>query len=187
MQEMQVRSLGQEDPLEKGMTTHAGILAWETPWTEEPGGLQSMGPQTQTWVSNLFIVQLLSSFQLFATPWAAACQALWSFTVSLSLLKLISIEWVMPSNHLIPYCVLLLLPSIFSSIRVLYNDIVFTSGGQSIGASVSASALPMNIQDWFPLGLTGLIPLKSKRLSRVFFSTTVQKHQFSSTTKQQKI
>ena len=60
MQEMQVRSLGQEDPLEKGMTTHSSILACETPWTEEPGGLQSMGPQTRTWVSNLFIVQSLS-------------------------------------------------------------------------------------------------------------------------------
>ena len=52
---------------------------------------------------------------------------------------------------------------------------LFTSGGQSIGASASASVLPMNIQDWFPLGLTGLISLKSKGLSRVFFNTTVQK------------
>ena len=56
---------------------------------------------------------------------------------------------------------------------------LFTSGGQSIGAS--ASVLPMNIQDWFPLGLTGLISLVSKGLSRVFFSTTVQKHQFFNT------
>ena len=54
----------------------------------------------------------------------------------------------------------------------------FTSGGQSIGASASVSVLPMNIQDWFPLGLTGLISLRSKGLSRVFSSTTVQKHQF---------
>ena len=53
----------------------------------------------------------------------------------------------------------------------------FTSGGQSIGASASASILPMNIQDWFPLGLTGWIPLLSKELSRVFFNTTDQKHQ----------
>ena len=55
------------------------------------------------------------------------------------------------------------------------------SGGQSIGASASASVLPMNIQDWFPLGLTGLFSLPSKGLSRVFFKTTVQKHQFLST------
>ena len=55
---------------------------------------------------------------------------------------------------------------------------LFKSGGQSIGASASASVLPTNIQDWFPLGLTGLIPLLSKKLSRDFFNTTVQKHQF---------
>ena len=55
---------------------------------------------------------------------------------------------------------------------------LFTSGGQIIGTSVSASALPMNIQDWFPLGLTSLISLLSKGLSRVFSNTTVQKHQF---------
>ena len=55
---------------------------------------------------------------------------------------------------------------------------LFTSGGQSIGASASASVLPMNTQDWFPLGLTGLISLQSKGLSRVFSNTTVQKHQF---------
>ena len=55
----------------------------------------------------------------------------------------------------------------------------FPSGGQSIGVSASTSFLPMNIQDWFPLGLTGLISLQSKRLSRVFSNTTVQKHQFS--------
>ena len=55
---------------------------------------------------------------------------------------------------------------------------LFTSGVQSIGASASASVLPMNIQDWFPLGLTGLISLESKELSRTFSNTTVQKHQF---------
>ena len=57
----------------------------------------------------------------------------------------------------------------------------FTSGGQSIGISASASVLPMNIQDWFPLGLTGLISLQSKGLSRVFSNTTVQKHQLFGT------
>ena len=57
----------------------------------------------------------------------------------------------------------------------------FASGGQSIGVSASASVLPMNIQDWFPLGLTDLISLQSKGLSRVFSNTTVQKHQFFST------
>ena len=57
----------------------------------------------------------------------------------------------------------------------------FTSSGQSIRASASASVLPMNIQDWFPLGLTGWISLQSKGLSRVFFNTTVQRHQFFGT------
>ena len=99
-------------------------------------------------------------------------------TNSQSLLKLMSIESLMPSSHLI-LC-RLLLPSIFPSIRVFSNESVLmaTSGGQSIGAS--ASVLPMNIQDWFPLGWTGLISLQSKGLSRVFFNTTVQKHQFFS-------
>ena len=58
---------------------------------------------------------------------------------------------------------------------------IFTLGGQSIGVSASASILPMNIQDWLPFGWTGLISLQSKGLSRVFFNTTVQKHQFFGT------
>ena len=76
---------------------------------------------------------------------------------------------------------LLLLPSIFPSIRVFSNEPVFTSCDQSIGVSASASVLPMNIQDCFPLGLTGLISLLSMGLSRVFSNTIVQKHQFFST------
>ena len=77
---------------------------------------------------------------------------------------------VMPSNHLILFRPLYLLPSIFPSLRVFSNEpFFFTSGGQSIGASASASVLPINIQDWFPLGLTDLISLQSKGLSRVFF------------------
>ena len=69
-----------------------------------------------------------------------------------------------------------LLPSIFPSISLFIINKLFESGGQSIGASVSV--LPMNIQIWFPLGLTNLISLPSTGLSRVFSSTTVQKHQF---------
>ena len=83
---------------------------------------------------------------LFVTPWIATCQASLSFTISWSLLKLMSTESVMPSNHLILCHPLLLLPSIFPSIRVFSNEWLFTSGGQSIGASASASVLPMNIQ-----------------------------------------
>jgi len=123
-------------------------------------------------------VQLLSNVQLFATPWTAACQTSLSITNSQSLLKLISIASVMPSNHLILCPPLLLLLSIFPIIRVFPMSQFFVSGGQSIRAS--ASVLPMNFQDWFPLGLTGWISLQSKAFSRVFSNTTVQKHRFFS-------
>ena len=124
--------------------------------------------------------QLLSRVRLFATPWIAARQASLSITNSWSLPKLKSIELVMPSNHLIFCRPLLLLPSIFPSIRVFSMSQFFTSGGQSIGVSASASVLPMNIQDWFPLGLTGLVCLQPNGLSRVFSNNTVSKHQFFS-------
>ena len=87
---------------------------------------------------------------------------------------------VMPSNHLI-LCHPLLLPQSFPESRSFPISQFFTSGRQCIGVSASASVLPMNIQDWFPLGLTGWIPLQSKGLSRVFSNTTVQQHQFFST------
>ena len=109
----------------------------------------------------------------------AACQVSLSFSISWSLLKLMPIELMMPSNLLI-LCIPLLLSSILPSIRVFYSESDFVSGGQSIGASASAAALPMNIQDLFPLGLIGLISLQSKGVSKVFSNTTVQKHQFFS-------
>ena len=87
--------------------------------------------------------------------------------LSWSLLRFMPIELVTLSNHLILYCSLLLLPSIFPSIRVFPMNQLFASGGQTIRSSVSASDLPMNIQGWFPFGLTGLI-LQFKGLSRVF-------------------
>ena len=98
----------------------------------------------------------------------------------LSLLKLMSIESVMPSNHLMLCYPLLLPPSIFSRIRVFSNQSVFCIRWPKYCASASASVLPMNIQVWSPLGLTGWISLQSKGLSRVFSNTTVQKHQFFS-------
>ena len=125
-----------------------------------------------------FVVQSLSCVWLFATPWTAACQASLSFNVSQSLLNLMSIESVMPSNHLILCCPLLVTPSIFTSTGSFPASWLFKSGCQSIGASASAPVLPMNIQGWFPLRLTGLISLQSKGLSRIFSNTTVRKHQF---------
>ena len=89
--------------------------------------------------------QLLSRVWLFATPWIAAHQASLSITDTWSLLKLMSIASVMPSNHLILCCPLLLQPSIFPSIRVFSNQWLFASGIQSIGAFASASVLPVNI------------------------------------------
>ena len=111
----------------------------------------------------------------FAIPWTSAHQASLFITNSQSLLKLMSIKSLMPSNHLI------LIP--FSSCLQYFPvsgafpmSQFFASGGQSIGAS--ASVLPMNIQDWSPLGWSGWISLQCKGLSRVFSNTTVQKHQF---------
>ena len=122
-------------------------------------------------------VQSLSHVRLLATPWIAACQASLSITNSRSLLKLRSIESVMPSNRLIPFSSRL---QSFPASESFQISQFFTSGGQNIGVSASTSVLPMNIQDWFPLGLTGWISLLSKGFSRVFSNTTVQKHQFFS-------
>ena len=101
-----------------------------------------------------------SSLSHVWTLWTAACQASLSFTISWSLLKLLSIESVMLSNHLILCCPLLLLPSVFPSIRVFFNKLALHLGGQSIGPPTSV--LPMNIQGWLPLGFTGLISLHPK-------------------------
>ena len=88
-----------------------------------------------------------------------------------------SIESVMPSSHLILCHPLLLLPPILPASKSFPMSQLFTWGGQSNGVSASASVLPMNTQDWSPLGWTGWISLQSKGLSRVFSNTTVQKHQ----------
>ena len=123
-------------------------------------------------------VHLLSPVWLFATSWTAARQASLSISNSWSLLKLMSIEMVMPSNHLILCHLLLLPPSILPSIRVFSNESVLCIRWPKYWSfSISPS---MNIQDWFPLGWTGWISLQSKWLWRVFFTTTVQKHQFFS-------
>ena len=100
-----------------------------------------------------------------------------TITNSQRLYKLMSIALVTPSNHLILCRPLLLLRSIFPSIKVFSNELVLHIRWPSIGASASASVLPRNVQDWFPLGWTGLISLQSNGLSRVFSNTTVQKHQ----------
>ena len=112
-QETWVQSLGWEEPLEKGKATHSSILAWRIPWTMQSMGSQRVGHNWATFIS----------FHFFATPWTAARQASLSFSISQSLLKLMSIESVILSNHLILCCLLLLLPSNFPSMRVFSNQV----------------------------------------------------------------
>ena len=133
---------------------------------------------------SLFVAQLLSHVQLFATPWTAAFQASLSFTISQSLPKLMPIESVKPSNHLV-LCSPLFLPSIFPSIKIFSDELALHIRWPKYWSfSFSFSFSPSNEYsglDWFPLGLSGLISLQSKGLSGVFSSTAVQKYQFFGT------
>ena len=194
MRETQVQSLGRKDPLEKEMVTHSSILAWRIPWTEKPGRLQSMGSQRvgNDWAIslhyNISSISVLSvqfscsvvsnSLQLHGlqharlpcpSPTSGAC----SNSCPLS-------WWCHPtiSSSVVPFSSCL--QSFPASGSFLMSQF-FVSGGQIMGVSPSVSVLPMNIQDWFPLGLTGWISLQSRGLSRVFSNTTVQKHQFFGT------
>ena len=123
---------------------------------------------------NIFVVQLLSHMQLFVIPWAAAHQASLSFTISQSLLKLLSIESVMPSIHLVFCCPLLLLPSIFPSPRGFSSELALHIRWSkywsfSTSPSNEYSGLISFRIDWFDLP-TGQGTLKS------LLSTTVRKH-----------
>ena len=117
------------------------------------------------------VVQSLNCVPLFATSWTAEGQVFLSFTISRRLLKLMSIQWCRPtiSSSVVPFCLQFLPTSGSFPVSRL-----FASDGQSIGALASASVLPVNIQGWFPLGLTGLISLQSKELSGVFSNTTAK-------------
>ena len=123
------------------------------------------------------VVQSLSRVWLFCDLMDCSMPGFPVLHFLFSLLILMSIESMMPASHLILSGPLLLL-SICPSIRLFSSESVLRIRWQRIGASASASDLSMTIRGWLPLGLTGLISLLSKRLSRVFFSTTVQKHQF---------
>ena len=123
-------------------------------------------------------VQSLSRVRLYATPWTAARQASLSVTTpGVYPNSCPSSQWWHPtiSSSVVPFSSC---PQSFPASGSFPVSQLFTSGGQSTGVSASTSVLPMNIQDWFRLGWTGWISLQSKGLSRVFSSTTVQKHQF---------
>ena len=187
--------------LKKKWTTNKGLLystgdtvnvMWQAGWErslEENGHIYTYDWVTllsawnyhKTLISYLLSsVQSLSHVQIFATPWTAARQASLSITNSRTLLKLMSIESVMTSNHLILCCPLLLPPSIFPSIRVFSNESAlcirwpkYWSFSFNISPSNEHTGLISFRMDWLDL-------LQSKGLSRVFSNTTVQKHQFFS-------
>ena len=123
-------------------------------------------------------VQSLSCVRLFVTPWIIARQASLFITNSQSSLKLMSIESVMPSSHLILCRPLFPLSPILPASGSFPMSQLFAWGGQSTGLSALASFLPKNTQEWSPLEWSGWISLQSKGLTRVFSNTTVQKHQF---------
>ena len=198
MQETQVQSLGREDspgggngnplqyshlgnPTDRGAwwaTVHGVVKSWT--WLSMHKQVANNKQEGLAGCSfrPLSSVQSLSRVWLFATPGlqharlpcpsptpgacSNSCPSSWSCHPTIS-------------SSVVPF--FFCLQSLLASGYFPMSD-TFTSGGQSIGASASASVLPMNIQDWFSLGLTGLISLQSKGLSRVFSNTTVQKHQF---------
>ena len=161
--ETQVQSLGQEDPLKKEMAIHSIILVWEI-----PGRLQSSSVQFSCSVMSDSL--LLHGLQHPRLPCPSPTPGVYSNSCPLS-------RWCHPNSpsSVIPLSSCL---QFFPSSGSFPMCQFFASGGQNIGVSASASVLPMNIQDRFPLGWTGWISLQSKGLSRVFSSTTVQKHQF---------
>ena len=129
-------------------------------------------------ILDLSPVQSLSRVQFFAMPWTATYQVSLSITTFQSLLKLMSITSTMPSNHLILCHPLLLLPSIFTSIRVFTNESVLPSRWPKY-QSFSFNISPSNeYSGLISFRMDGWISLQSKELSRVFSNTTIQKHQF---------
>ena len=134
--------------------------------------LQNIEHRYPCWFSS---VQSHSRVQLFVASWITAHQASLCITNSWSSLKLMSIEWVMPSSHLILCHPLFLLPPIPPSVRVFSNESTLR---MRTGVSALASFLPKKSQGWSPSEWTGWISLQSEGLSRVFSNTTVQKHQF---------
>ena len=146
---------------------------WSSPQTH------SSGAQCQSQGCKIWgCCSVAQSYPIICNLWTAVCQAFLSFTISCSLLKFMSTELMMSSNHLILCLALLFLPSVFPSYRVFsYEPALHIRWPKYWSFSFSIGSFQW-IQCWFPLGLTDLISLHSKGLSRVFSSTTVGKHQF---------
>ena len=161
--ETRVKSLDWEVPLEKGMAIHSSILAWRILWTEKPGWLQSVGLQRvrHDWVTN-------THTQSCPTLCDSMDHSMTGFPVHHQILKLAQAhvhqvsDAIQPSHPLFSPC-----PQSFPASGSFQISQFFASGGKSIRVSALPSVLPMNIQDWFPLGLTGLISLQSKGLSLI--------------------
>ena len=156
----------------------AWMGGWESLRLKAPTAFPMPPTMPSTW--SVAVVQSLSRVRLFVTPWTATLQASLSFSITQGLLRSCPLsQWcyptISPSANPFSSCC-----QSFPASESFPMRWPFASSGQSIRASASASVLPMNIQDWFPLGCTGWISLQSKGLSRVFSNTTVQKHQFFS-------
>ena len=176
---MSWRKKGQPTPIFLPEESHGQRrLAGYSPWGRKS---QRRSSDWTTTTRLTISVQLLSRVQLFATQWTTARQASLSITNSQSFLNSCPLSrWCHPTiwSSVIPFS---------SRVQPFPGSGSFpvsqfvASGGQSIGVSASTSVLPMNIQDWFPLGSTGWISLQCKGIWRVISNTTVQKHQFFST------
>ena len=173
------------------MATHSSVLAWRIPGTREPGGLPSMGSHSRTRLKQFSSSSRCHIIELFLRSCSVdkLSPTLWSHGLKHAKLPCLSPTLVACFNScpLSWWCH----PTISSFVIPLSSRLqsflasgsfpvsqFFISGGQSVGASASASILSMNIEDWFHLGWTGCISLQSKGLSRVFSNTAVQKHQF---------
>ena len=189
-EETWVRSLGQEDPLEKEIATDSGTVNWVskelnmTEWLNNNSTGHILWFK-RNWDSLEMTLFLLFTFSVMSnSPWPHGLQHV-RLPCPLPSAEACSNScplswWYYPaiSSSVIPFSPCL---QSFPASWSFLLSWLFTSGGQSIGALASASVLPMNIQDWFPLGWTGWIFLLSKELSGVFSSITVWKHQFFGT------
>ena len=194
MQETQVQSLSQEDPLEKKMVIHSSILAWRIPWTEEPGRLQSMGLRTvgHDWATRHIIYVIVETFSISSVQFSSVaqscptlCNPMNCSTPGLPVHHQPGVHsnshpssrWCHPaiSSSVVPFSSC---PQSLPASESFPMSQFFAWGDQSIGVSALASFLPNKSQGWSHSEWTGWISLQSKGLSRVFSNTTVQKHQF---------